>query len=83
MCVSIASAAILSYGMAEGPWFTVLYPQKSQNAFTESIQYVDAIAEHDRNKATVYIKNKENIDALEESGAILLDPKGVPLCLKP
>lgn len=69
-----------SYGLAEGPWYKVVYPD-GRDAFAASSNYVEAIVSDDQLGSTVYLTNSQSKEALRQSGAILLDPQGVSICL--
>lgn len=76
----IGAVGYLTYAAPKGPFYQVVYLNQDANAMVESAAFADAIVASNQNVATIYLKEKKN-DVLERSGAILLDPKGVPLCL--
>ena len=82
LCVVMGGVAYLSYAMPQGPWYVALYPDEEKGAFAASARYADAIVDDNVNAATILVAQKKKLDALRESGAILLDPQGVPLCLR-
>ena len=79
----VVGAAYISYAQPQGPWYTAVYDSSVTDAFSASTQYADAIAENNENVATVYIEKRQDVAALRTSNVILLDPQGVPLCLRP
>jgi|GEM_PF-2581925 len=81
--VIISMVSISNYGIKSSNWVYIIFPDKNKDALKESFQNIDYIADssEEYNSVTAYVKNGYERDSLKEKGAILLDPKGVPLCL--
>jgi hypothetical protein len=80
LALAVGAAASATYGGAQGPWFVAVYPASNKEAFASAAPYADAIAADDKHSVTLAVSDPEKISALRQSGAILLDPKGIPLC---
>lgn len=80
---AISMAAIANYGFQSSKWAYIIFPDKSKEALSESLPHIDYFADSNKNynSVTAYISNDYDRSSLIEKGAILLDPKGVPLCL--
>jgi len=76
----VMGSLYLSYGRAEGPWYRVVYLD-GRDPFSSPAKYVEAIADDNERGSTVYLKSNSAKQALIHTGAILLDPQGMPLCL--
>lgn len=73
-----------TYFSPSGPWYLAVAVEEA-NKEALLFRYADAVASTSSTShtATVYISNPSHVALLRQAGITLLDPLGVPLCLKP
>ncbi len=77
----VSVCAYVTYFRPQGPWYVVVYPDSTVSAFANATHFSDAVIETSAT-TTAHIPDAKNALTLQQSGALLIDPKGVELCSK-
>ena len=74
----------LNYFQKSSNWLYVIYPQGSKDVFEKTLPHTKYLGSFnpEYNSFTIQLKNSYYEENLVNNGAMLLDPKGVPLCIK-
>ncbi len=83
IALAVGAAAFATYSSnGRGGWVVAYYPHIASPAFASAVPFADAIADDHPHSVTLLLHGEAQRLALRSSGALLLDPQGVPLCAR-